>query len=106
LMKAQYHLILEGVTPINILKSAFKEVFVKQDLKVDLVKLGIEYGANYISRKLANDNGPKSLSKVLFNALLLTVTNAIEKRPEAVEAAATNIVKVIDNGLLQLKNSK
>jgi len=64
LLKEQFRLTYQSLKPLNIVKSSLKEVINSPELKTDLVKAAVGFGASYLIKKFFSDDKPGLLSKL------------------------------------------
>lgn len=79
-LQDQFHEILEGLKPINILKNTLREVQESSALKHNLLKVALGLGAGYFSRKLVVGKSAGLVKKALGTALQFGITQFIAKK--------------------------
>jgi hypothetical protein len=78
-LKDEFHAILEGLKPSNIIKNTIHEVQESTELKHNLFKVAIGLGAGYFSRKLVVGKSAGIVKKALGAALQYGITNFVAK---------------------------
>ena len=78
-MKDDFHNILEGLKPANILKHTLHEVQESTDLKHNLFKVALGLGAGYFSRQLIVGKSAGLVKKALGTALQYGITQFVAK---------------------------
>ena len=78
-LKQQYDATIESFKPINLIKSASLEFISSSDLKSNLIKGAINFGANYLSKSLLNQNSVNPIKRVLGKVLKFVLKNSIGK---------------------------
>lgn len=79
-LQDQFHLILEGLKPTNILKNTLHEVQQSTTLKHNLLKVALGLGAGYFSRKLVVGKSAGLVKKALGTALQFGITQFVAKK--------------------------
>lgn len=79
-LQDQFHLILEGLKPTNILKNTLHEVQQSTTLKRNLLKVALGLGAGYFSRKLVVGKSAGLVKKALGTALQFGITQFVAKK--------------------------
>ena len=81
-LKDHFHVMLDDLKPVNILKNTIKEVQESTSLKHNLLKVAIGLGAGYFSRKMVIGKSAGFVKKALGTALQYGITNFIAKKKE------------------------
>jgi len=79
-LQDQFHSVIEGLKPTNILKNTLNEVQQSTALKHNLLKVALGLGAGYFSRKLVVGKSAGLVKKVLGTALQFGITQFIAKK--------------------------
>lgn len=79
-LQDQFHEILEGLKPTNILKNTLREVQESSALKHNLLKVALGLGAGYFSRKLVVGKSAGLVKTALGTALQFGITQFIAKK--------------------------
>jgi len=95
LLKAQFHLTTESVKPINLIKSAFKQVTGLEETKGDIVSSSVGLATGFFSKMLFERFSHNPVKKLIGTALLLGVNNVIAKNPGAIRAVGNFIFSKI-----------
>ncbi|HVZ95758.1 MAG TPA: hypothetical protein VG847_02710 [Chitinophagaceae bacterium] len=81
-LKMDFHEIVEGLKPVNIIKNTIGEVQQSTDLKHNLIKIALGIGAGYLSGKLVAGKSGSLLKKALGAALQFGVTSLVAKKKD------------------------
>ena len=95
LLKRQMHSIHESIKPLNLIKSAFKEVTTFPDIKTNIVDTTIGMTTGYIARKVLWTASRNPLVNVLGTILQIAITNVVTKHPDAIKSSGLSILKRI-----------
>ncbi len=79
-MKDDFHNILEGLKPTNILKHTLHEVQESVDLKHNLFKVALGLGAGYFSKQLIVGKSAGLVKKALGTALQYGITQFVARK--------------------------
>jgi hypothetical protein len=83
----QFHEILEGFKPANILKKTLHEVQESTPLKYNLLKVALGLGAGYFSRKLIVGKSAGVVKKALGAALQFGITHFVASKNDDAEGS-------------------
>jgi len=95
MLKAQFHLTTESVKPINLIKSAFKQVTGLEETKGDLVSSSVGLATGFFSKMLFERFSNNPLKKLVGTALLLGINNIVAKNPGAIKSAGNFLFSAI-----------
>ncbi len=98
MLKEQFQHTYESIKPINIIKNIFKETTESQEIKDNMLNTTVGLTAGYVSKIIFERVANSPLKKLVGNAVMFTVKNAIAKNPE--------VVKLLANGFLNMISSK
>ena len=79
-LKNDFHSIVEGLRPTNILKHTVQEIQESTTLRNNLLKVALGLGAGYFSRKLLVGKSAGVVKKLLGTALQYGITNLVAKK--------------------------
>ena len=82
-LKDEFHVMLEGLKPANILRNTIHEVQASTELKHNILKVALGLGAGYFSRKLVVGKSAGIVKKVLGTALQYGITNFVAKKNDS-----------------------
>ncbi|MEO6845066.1 MAG: hypothetical protein ABI184_07835 [Ginsengibacter sp.] len=82
-LQDQFHEILDGLKPTNILKNTLREVQESSALKHNLLKVALGLGVGYFSRKLVVGKSAGLVKKALGTALQFGITQFIAKKDDS-----------------------
>lgn len=88
-LQEKFHVILDELRPVNILKTTLHEVRESVPLKHNLLKVALGLGAGYFSRKLVVGKSAGLVKKALGTALQFGVTHFVAKKEDDSEENGT-----------------
>jgi hypothetical protein len=95
LLKAHFHVTYESLKPVNMLKSAIKNIITAPDLKANLVNSAIGMAAGFLAKKLVTVGSNNPLVK-LFGVLAETfVANGVTKNADEIRSAGGTLLKKV-----------
>jgi hypothetical protein len=95
LLKEEFKKTKEGLKPINIIKSAFKEVVDVPDLKTDIINSAIGLTTGLVAKKLFIGKTFNPLSKLLGVVLEVFVANKVTKNAGEIKSIGSIIMQKI-----------
>ena len=95
MVKDQFHLAIESVRPINLIKSTFREAVASRDLKDNIVNTSVGMTAGYLSKIVFAGVMKTPLTKLLGTALMFGVTKLVARNPETVKSVGKGFFKMI-----------
>jgi hypothetical protein len=94
-MHNSFHVIVEKMQPVNLMRSAVKQIAGAPDLKRNILGTAIGVGAGLVSKKLFLGKSPGIFKKVLGTALQLGLTKLVAtKVPQFVTPGKTKAVEI------------
>lgn len=87
-LKEQLHVVQESFKPVNLIKSTLKEMSAMPEVQDKMLTIPVALATGYISKKLFEGQTHSTVRKVLGTALMMTVTDTINKNPEAIRTVA------------------
>lgn len=97
LLKEQLKSTYQSIKPINLLKSAFKDVVSTPGLKTNLVNSAIGFTTGLVAKKLFIGGSHNPLTKLLGMALEAIVANKVSKNADQIKSAGSSLIKKIVN---------
>jgi len=97
LLKAEFNKTKEGLKPINIIKSAFKEAAAAPDIKTDIINTAIGLTTGIVAKKLIIGKTFNPLSKLLGVVLEVFVANKVSKNAGEIKSIGNIIMQKIFN---------
>jgi hypothetical protein len=79
LLKDEFQSSLEAVKPVNILKSAFKELTSTPDFKEDIIGATMGTAAGFLSKALIGGVSNKPIIKIVGSILQVAISKIVEK---------------------------
>ncbi|MEO5582225.1 MAG: hypothetical protein ABIR66_06010 [Saprospiraceae bacterium] len=95
LLKEQFHIAYESVEPVNLIKNTFKEISETRDLKDHIINTVLGLSAGYLSKMLFVRASKNPMKKMVGNALMLGISNAVIKHPELVKSIGIGLFRMI-----------
>ena len=95
MLKEQYLQAYEGMKPINLVKSTFREITASPGLKEELVNTSIGLATGYVSKLLFQGKSHSPLRKLFGTVLMFGITNTVAKNPEVVKSVGKGLLKMI-----------
>lgn len=92
MLKQQFHLIHESIKPVNLIKSAFKEVTESRDLKDSILNTSVGLATGYISKVIFERTSNSPVKKLLGSVLMFGITNLVAKNPETIKSLGNNFL--------------
>ncbi len=102
LLKEQFHEAYESLRPINIIKSAFKEV-ASPNVQGSIVDNAIGLGTGFISKKILVGSSHNPLKRIMGSMIQYAITNLVAKHADGIKSTG---VHLISNFLKHRKESK
>jgi hypothetical protein len=95
LLREQFHLTIDSMKPINLIKSTFKDAVESQDFKKDIISTSVGLTAGYLSKIVFQGVMNTPLKKLLGSLLMFGITNVVARNPETVKSLAKGAFKMI-----------
>ena len=95
MLKKQFHFVYESIKPVNLIKTAFKEVVESRDLKNNILNTSVGLAAGYISKILFEGTSKGPVKKLLGSILMFGITNIVAKNPEPVKSLGKKFLEII-----------
>ena len=95
LLKDEFLLTYNSMKPINMVKSAFRELTQSSDLKDNVLNSLVGLTAGYISKLLFVGFAKNPVKKLIGSALMFGITNVVTKNPEVVKSLGKGLLKMI-----------
>ena len=93
LLKEQFLTTYEGIKPLNVIKSTFKEFRSSPDFKDNLLSTTMGLTAGYLSKLLIVGTSHNPIKKILGSILELGVSNVVSKNPDTIKSLVNNIIE-------------
>jgi len=94
-LKEQAQAIAEGLTPVNLIKDAMKEVASSPYIIDSLVATALGIGTGYISRKIITGNSGNPLRRLIGSAFQLAVTTISTQKMIPVSVLGRFLIKKV-----------
>lgn len=95
LLKEQFRTTSESLKPLNLIKSAFKDVTASSGIKDTLLGATVGLTAGYLSKTLIVGASQNPFKKLLGDLLQLGVSTIVSKNPEAIKSLAEGLLNFV-----------
>jgi hypothetical protein len=95
MLREQFNQAIEGLKPINLIKSTFKEAIASRDLKDNIINTSVGLTAGYLSKIVFAGVMKTPLTKLLGTALMFGITNVVARNPETVKSLGKGFFNLI-----------
>ncbi len=95
LLKEEFNRTREGLKPINIIKSSFKELVDTPDLKTDVINAAIGLTTGILAKKIMVGKTINPFKKLLGIVVEMVVGNTVAKNTDEIKAAGSAIFKTL-----------
>ncbi|MFN0031001.1 MAG: hypothetical protein ACKVOR_02465 [Flavobacteriales bacterium] len=86
LVQESFVVAYESIQPINIIKDTLKRAMSSPEINGALLNKSVGFAAGYVSKKLVEGATANPLRKMLGAAVMMGVSNLINRNPQMVEA--------------------
>lgn len=93
LLKKQFHVAVESVKPINMVKNLFQETISSSEIKNDFISKIIGFGTVFLSKKLLLGSTHNPFKKVLGTFFEFTIANKVSNHSETIQRIGGNLFK-------------
>jgi hypothetical protein len=94
ILKEQALTAYESFKPMNMIKSAFKEIVASRNLKDDLVSKSVGMAAGYLAKIAVRGVTKNPVKRLIGSALIAGITNVAANNPEAVKSLGKGLSKI------------
>jgi hypothetical protein len=95
MLREQFNQTVEGLKPINLIKSTFKEAVASRDLKENIINTSVGLTAGYLTKIVFAGVMKTPLTKFLGTALMFGVTSLVAKNPKTVKSLGKGFFNMI-----------
>lgn len=95
MLKEQFHLAYESIKPVNLIKSTLEDISSSTTVKGQMVDAMIGLSIGFLSKLIFVGVSKNPLKKLAGNALMIAITNAVVKNPEAIKKISIGLYKLI-----------
>ena len=95
LVKEQFFLTIESIKPINLIKSAFKDVVASPDIKNKILNTSVGLTAGFLSKIIFQSVLKSPVNRLIGTAVMFGISNVVAKNPEAVKSIGKGFFKMI-----------
>lgn len=97
LLKEQFLLTYESLRPINIIRSALKDLSSSPNLIDNILGTTIGLGTGYLTRKIVVGSSHNIFRSILGSIMQLSITNLVARNPDAIKSIGLFIFEHIFN---------
>lgn len=94
-LKGHFQVAYQSMKPINLIKSAFKDMISSPDFKTNVVNAAIGLTAGFVVKKIFIGKSPKVLIKLSGIILELVIANKVSNNADEIKAIAGIVLKKI-----------
>ena len=94
ILKEQFLIAYESMKPVNMVKSAFKEIVASHNLKDDLLGASAGLAAGYIAKIAVRGITKNPIKRLIGSALIGGITNLAANNPEAIQSLVRGFIKI------------
>ncbi len=95
ILKEQFHVVYESIKPVNLIKTAFKEITQSGELKNNILNTSVGLAAGYVSKSLFEGSTKSPVKKLLGSVLMFGISNLVTKNPEPVKSLGNKFLEII-----------
>ncbi|MDP1725230.1 MAG: hypothetical protein Q8M15_00500 [Bacteroidota bacterium] len=92
-LKEQFHLAVESLKPVNLLKSAFQKVVASPEIKNNLVNDAIGLTTGYLSKKVLVGATHNPIKKLFGVLLQFTIAHVVAKHSDTIKSAGAMLLQ-------------
>lgn len=81
-LKDQYHFTYESLQPVNIIKSAFRQMATSSEFKGNILSNVIGIASGYLTKKVLLGSTHNPVKRLLGTILQFAITNVVTKQSE------------------------
>jgi arginine repressor len=97
LLKEEFRITLEGLKPVNLIKSTLKEVVGSGELKDNVVNASVGAGAGFLAKIIIGSVTKSPFKRILGTVAMFGIKNVIARNPETVKSLGKAFFKMIRN---------
>ncbi|MBL7882740.1 MAG: hypothetical protein JNL69_01625 [Bacteroidia bacterium] len=97
LLKEQFKITSEGLSPVNIITSTLKGLVETTELKGELTKTTLAVVAGYLTKKATIGSTDNPIKQALGTILQIGVTSLVSKNADTIKSITMNLIKSIFN---------
>ena len=93
LLKEQFHITVESLKPINLLKSTLNDMSTSPSFINNILGTTIGLATGYISKKIFVGMSGNIIRKFIGSIMQLGVTNVVAQHPETIKSFGRSVIK-------------
>jgi hypothetical protein len=94
-LKEHFQTTYRSFSPLNLVKSTFKEFTSSPDLATNLLNIGLGLATGFVTKKVLLGGTHNPIFKILGTLVELGVAGVVTKHPDGIKSAGLNVFKKI-----------
>lgn len=90
ILKEQFILVQESLTPANLIKNAFYNLVTSTELKHGVIDVSMGVTAGYLTKELLNGDSPNILKRIFTSAVQSFVSTEVTKNGDRIRTWASS----------------
>ncbi|MEI7727427.1 MAG: hypothetical protein WCK09_20120 [Bacteroidota bacterium] len=95
MLKEEFRTTLEGLKPMNLVKSAFNELVTSSDSGPNIISTVAGLTTGYLGKVLVGSVIKSPFKRILGNAAMFGITNFVARNPEKVKSLGKAFFKMV-----------
>jgi metal-dependent hydrolase (beta-lactamase superfamily II) len=95
LLREQFKITQEGLTPSNLIKKTFKNIFSSPEVKTSLINATMGITSGIVAEKIIVGNSHNPIKKIMGAAIKFLVTNKVVKNADEIKIIGGMILNKI-----------
>lgn len=105
LLREQLKITQDGLTPINLIKKTFKNIFSSPDVKTSLINATMGITSGMVAEKIIVGKSHNPITKIMGLAIKFLVTNKVVKNADDIKIVGSMILNKIIKRTTENKES-
>ncbi len=105
LLREQLKVTQDGLTPINLIKKTFKNIFSSPEVKTSLVNATLGITSGMVAEKIIVGKSHNPITKIMGAAIKFLVTNKVVKNADEIKMVGPMIMNKIIKKTVENKES-
>ncbi len=95
MLREKFHLAIDSMQPVNLIKSTFKDVVSSPDLPGHLLSTSAGLATGMLTRIVISSITKNPVKRLIGRALMYGLTNLAMNNPETVKSLGKGIIKIV-----------
>ncbi|MCX6268597.1 MAG: hypothetical protein NTW16_14785 [Bacteroidetes bacterium] len=95
MLEEQFHLAVDSMKPVSLIRTTFKEVISSGDLKENIVSTSVGLAAGILGKIIIGSVTKSPFKKLLGTMAMFGITKVISRNPETVNSVGKSVLKMI-----------